>query len=55
MKLRDIIKRDPHELKLTLKAAKRQKRDSLAKNVNVKPDGEGDNANRGLNSNEGPL
>ncbi len=55
MKLRDIIRKDPKDLKLTLKSAKRQKKDAVGQDVNIKPDGEGDNAVRGFNDNEGYI
>ena len=55
MKLRDIVRKDRKELKLTLKSEKRRKKDSLSEPVNVKPDGEGDNAVRSLGDNKGDI
>lgn len=49
MKLRDIVRKDPKQMKTTLKAEKRRKKDVPDEWLNVKADGEGDNAIRGFN------
>lgn len=40
MKLRDIVRRDPKQLKITLKAEKRRKKDIPDEWLNIKSDGE---------------
>lgn len=55
MKLRDIVRKDPKELNLKLTSDKRRKRDKPGEWVNIRADGEGDNAVRGFNDNEGYI
>jgi len=54
MKLRDIIK-SSDELKIHMKAAKRKNGIKKQKHMDVKGDGTGDEVQRGINYNEGPL
>jgi len=55
MKLRDIVRKDPKELKRKFKDEKRKKRDVPDEWLNVQGDGLGDNAIRGMNDNEGYI
>lgn len=55
MKLRDLVRKDPKELKRKFKDEKRKKRDVPDEWLNVQGDGLGDNAIRGMNDNEGYI
>ena len=55
MKLRDIVRKAPNELNLELKAKKRQNKVAVPKLVKSKIGGDGDDAVRGLNDNEGYI
>ena len=55
MKLRDIVRKAPDELKLELQAKKRQNKVAVPKLMKAKIGGDGDNAVRGLNDNEGYI
>lgn len=50
MKLRELIRANPEIVKRDLKLKKRQKRDIPDEWINIKADGEGDNARRNLGS-----
>lgn len=51
MKLRDIVRKDPKDLKPTLKAVKRRKKDPPDEWLRIRTDGE--EANKGVQDGEG--
>ena len=55
MKLRELVRTNKKEVKLTLKSRKLKNRDVPDEWVNIQTDGEGDNARRGFNDNEGYI
>jgi len=55
MKLCDIVRKAPKELKLELNAKRRQNKVFVPKLIKAKIGGDGDNAVRGLNDNEGYI
>jgi len=55
MKLRDIVRKDRKQVKLELKSQKRKNNIASPEHVDVKADGDGDNAVRGMNDNQGYI